>query len=395
MYKRQAALILVNRRAGFSVLTGFTPATPSNGAAVAGPAVTARAIELAGRPVAGETWTIALDGTNRSYTVVSGDTRSGLARKLADAVNAAAPAGFLAVADGTAVVIANTNGAVFTLGASVTAVPASETSLLRGAMTVQAATTTTRILAGTPVLGEIWAADLSVVTPGSTATAAHAVKLVDADGNATTPKTLQTLGAIAKDLAAAINADAQDAFTAFAFGDLVVVVERNGAAFSAAFKVLPAGALQAGAASAARVATLPAALVVGQTLSVTLVGNDLSTVISYTVAADGDSVESAASAAAHLAAAINASAPADYTATSDGATLVVVNRAGDRFTLADLLVIDTDETGLDGTASVSLLTLHGAPVVGATWAIRLDYDNTSRTVSHTVGIGETLSLIHI
>ncbi len=89
--------------------------------------------------------------------------------------------------------------------------------------------------------------------------------------------------------------------------------------------------------------------------------------LSYTVATDGSldgTPESAASVAAALAKRINALAPADYTATTDGSALVIVNRAGHRFTMADLFVVDTDQTGLDGTASVSLLTLQGAPVVG-------------------------------
>src|SRR6185369_2006569 len=144
----------------------------------------------------------------------------------------------------------------------------------------------------------------------------------------------------------------------------------------------------------ARIATLPQALTVGQTFSVTLVGDDLSSIISYVVATDGTldgTPESAAAAAAALAKRINALAPADYTATTDGASLVVVNRAGHRFTMANLFVVDTDQAGLDGTANVALLTLQGAPVVGATWALRLAFDGASQTVSHTVGIGETVA----
>ena len=130
----------------------------------------------------------------------------------------------------------------------------------------------------------------------------------------------------------------------------------------------------------------------GQTFSVTLVGDDLSTVLSYTVQTDGGldgNPESAASVAAALAKRINALAPADYTATSDGTTLVVANRAGHRFTLANLFVVDTDQGAFKGTASVALLTLQGAPVVGATWAVMIDYDGQQRTVSHTIGEGET------
>jgi phage tail sheath gpL-like len=217
----------------------------------------------------------------------------------------------------------------------------------------------------------------------------------------------------------------------------------------------------------ARVATLPQTLALGQTFSVTLVGDGLSSVVSATVGTDGalvnPQIQSAAAVAAALAERINALAPADYTAVSDGATLVVVNRAshrfmtvpqapatgqifsvglvglngvtstvshttlanetaeqvatqlaqsinalsladyaaiaegatvkvfdraGDRFTLADLFVIDTDQGAVQGTAAVTLLELEGAPVVGSTWAIRLGYGIESRTVAHTVAVGD-------
>ena len=46
--------------------------------------------------------------------------------------------------------------------------------------------------------------------------------------------------------------------------------------------------------------------------------------------------------ARRLATLINLQAPEAYTATSDAATLVLFNRAGHRFALADLLVIDND-----------------------------------------------------
>jgi hypothetical protein len=149
---------------------------------------------------------------------------------------------------------------------------------------------------------------------------------------------------------------------------------------------------------AVRTTTVPQVLTVGQTFTVTLVGNDLSTVLSYQVGASatGEGAESAEAAAAGLAAVINRSAPADYSALADGATVVVLNRAGHRFTLADLLVVDTTETdGPAGTAQVALLTLSGAPVVGAIWAVRIDYPDEgqagSQTISHTVGIGQTLA----
>jgi len=150
--------------------------------------------------------------------------------------NAAAPAGYLAVADGTSLIIANTGGAAFTLGAAVTAVPASGTGAERGTMTAQAAATQTRTLAGTPVTGEIWSAAL---TAGSSS-AQYVVRLVDGDNNPATPKTAQSLNEVAAALAAAINANSQDAFTAFAVGAQVVVVERSGAAFGANFDVRPA-----------------------------------------------------------------------------------------------------------------------------------------------------------
>jgi hypothetical protein len=325
-------LILVNRVDGFTVTTGFTPAAVSTGTATLdATAATAWAVELAGRPVAGETWTIRLGGFDYSIIAGAGDTRPGLARKLAAAFNAAAPAGFVAAADDTSVVIANLLGASFGVTAGVTPVAGSATGGLEGTMTALAATSRSTMLGGTPVAGEIWSAGITV--GAAAATAEYVVKLVDADANPATAKLPQTLGEVAAGLAAAINVAAQDGITALASGVRLVVVERNGVAFTAGFPILPAGALRVATANpTARVATLPAALTVGQTLSATLVGNDLSTVITYTVVASGDHAETAESAAAGLARAINVlQRRANTRPLSDGAALVVVNRAGHRF----------------------------------------------------------------
>ncbi|MBK8118781.1 MAG: hypothetical protein IPK39_05825 [Sulfuritalea sp.] len=333
-----APLLLANRLLGFSVTGALTPVTPSSGSVGAATTATAWAIDLGGTVVAGETWAVRLGNANFALVASAADTRASVARALAKAFNDAQLAGFRAVGDGTALVIANTDGAAFSLTTTVTA-PSGNSA---GTMTARAASAQGRTLSGTPVTGEVWAASITVAA--SSAAVEYVVTRVDHDGQPATARTPQTLNEVAASLAAAINADAQSGITALAVGSQVVVVERSGTAFSASFAVRPAGKLAQGAATpVARVATLPQALVAGQTLTVTLVGNDLSSVISYTVTATDGIVESAAAAAAHLAAAINARAPADYTAASDGATLLVLNRAGHRFTLADLLVIDTDE----------------------------------------------------
>jgi hypothetical protein len=232
-----STLLLGHRSTPFTVTAGFTPSSASNGSSLAPAAATAWVVQLAGDLVAGETWTIRLGGSDVSVTVLAGDTRSSLARKLADVFNAGASATLRAAADGSVLVLADITGAVFTPLLLVTA-PGGGTA--RGEMLLEAATGHSRALTGSPVQGEVWVVTLTV--GGSTVAVGHTVGLVDADNNPGTPRTLESLVDVAAALAAAINGDAQAGFSAFAIGGRLVIVEREGATASSTISLQPAAA---------------------------------------------------------------------------------------------------------------------------------------------------------
>jgi len=210
----------------------------------------------------------------------------------------------------------------------------------------------------------------------------------DGAGDVTTTHTYMvaaddTLEDVATALAEAINADADAAFVAGAEGANIVIVNLT-YSFATEFGVTPANAFTIDdTLPFVRIATLDDTLRAGDTLTVNLVGDGVTSTHSYTVAAVGDSAETPAKVVAALAAIINAEAPFDYTAMSDGATLVIVNRGGHPFTMADVYVIDTS------TANATTVTLTGTPIVGETWSIRLEFDGIARTISHTVAIDAT------
>jgi hypothetical protein len=71
-----ATLLLAHRDPSLAVTTRFTAATLSTGAAIAAAAVPASIVKLAGQPVAGERWTIGVNGTDDFYDVPAGNTVS-------------------------------------------------------------------------------------------------------------------------------------------------------------------------------------------------------------------------------------------------------------------------------------------------------------------------------
>ena len=129
------------------------------------------------------------------------------------------------------------------------------------------------------------------------------------------------------------------------------------------------------------------------TVDVTLRG--ITTTHTYTVGVS----DSLAHIAQMLAASINANAADVFTATNDGAVLVIVNRDGSTF--ATSLAIDAAPAGgvqvIDrSTPSEAMVNLDGTPAANEIWQITLDDGATTPAVlSYTVAAGNELKHIAI
>jgi Ca2+-binding RTX toxin-like protein len=134
----------------------------------------------------------------------------------------------------------------------------------------------------------------------------------------------------------------------------------------------------------------------GQVWSVDITLRGISTTHSYTVlAADVAGTQAAAQAkvAQMLAASINSSAADVFTATSDGAVLVVANRDGSSF--ATGLRLGAANAGgvqvIDrSTPTEAMVNLDGKPAVGEIWQIALSDGITTTPYRYTVLAGDTL-----
>jgi hypothetical protein len=178
----------------------------------------------------GETWTVQISlrgqSTTHSTMVVSGDTRASIAGRLASLINAEAADVFTATSDADAdgmLVVVNRDGAPF----KVTLAVPGETI---GVETIDRSTPleTALNLSGTPVAGEVWKV---ILGDGATTPTVHSFLV---GGGAS----LQT---IAAGLAAVINTGADADYTAVAEGGVLLIVRRDGTAFSATPQIVAAG----------------------------------------------------------------------------------------------------------------------------------------------------------
>ncbi|HSO01482.1 MAG TPA: hypothetical protein VLS46_03045, partial [Gaiellaceae bacterium] len=173
---------------------------------------TAKRVTLGGPVNAGDSWVIALDGDDVSYTAQLGDTLEDVAAALA--LSAAAVTGFDATSDGTTVVVARLDGSAFTAAFRVD-------SAASGTLATTARSQSVR-LAGPVNAGDRW-----VITVGGLDFAHTAVA-----GNA--------LSHVAAALASLVNAAA--GYSTAVDGSTVVITRLDGSAFTLAFRLEPAGA---------------------------------------------------------------------------------------------------------------------------------------------------------
>jgi len=176
-------------------------------------------------------------------------------------------------------------------------------------------------------------------------------------------------GSAAQGLAALINRDAADTFTATGDGDVLVIVNRDGGVFKTSLSLN--GGNNLGSAvidrstpteTAVNLAGKPA---LGEVWQIKLAeGTSAPTIHSYTVLGNGalatpDSLEAIAQG---LAAALNSGANADYAAVAEGATVLIVRRNGTQF------------------AATPAIVAAGQPQAGQTWTVTLDSNTGATTV---------------
>jgi hypothetical protein len=280
-------------------------------------ATTTTTLELTREMIAGEVWTIWLTEAGETepdvYAVAVGDiegpnpTLADMARALAAAVNNDTGADYLATTDGGTVVLVNLNGNAFSTVLGIA-------PLGSAAVDDATATTATVLLTGAPVAGEIWTITLDdTVTPS-----VHAVPIAGGE----------SLADVAVLLADSINASGLFDVSATADGDYVVIASQSGVAFTTTFEITPVGsAVIDDTTASSTTVQLTGTVVAGDVWTVVLDDGVLPTV--HLVPIVGG--ETLAQVAAALAGDINDTADADFTASADGAVLVITNRTGISF----------------------------------------------------------------
>ena len=231
----------------------------------------------------------------------------------------------------------------------------------------------------TPVDGEEWTITLNDGTESSfsytvgvvSATYSHTVALVDADDNPATPETLETPADIAEALATKINAGVLSDFTAIVDGNVLLIVNQAGDAFTKTFDVAPTGSIGIDAVTPFEsTVSFSGKRVAGETWYVLLAADDVSA-HGYLVTAD----QALSEIAAGLAADINTNAAADFTAIVDGEKLLIVNRAGEDFTTSFEIGLVDGSTGgsmaIDAAAATRSVDLGGTPAAGEEWTVSL------------------------
>ena len=263
--------------------------------------------QLAGTPLATEVWRVSLNGVDYDHTVLAGQATAEVAAALARLVTLANTSFAATTEDRTLIIFGAGGGAAPAVSFSIVGKPgdlrfAATTPSLAGA----AATTTLTSVGPLPqnVTYVVLIKVGNVGTQFSTIT-----------GSADTAE--QVLAA----LAASINVNAADDFTAVADGTTLYVVNRAGTAFGLA------NAAETAAPARASVITLKAAnpalptLFVGEVWTVLLDDSTFSTVHSYVVKAG----ETLADVARELAKNIGAGAVVSITASASGDQLFITN----------------------------------------------------------------------
>jgi len=282
------------------------------------------------------------------------NSQAGLAEALAllinTPINDTTPSTYVATFTGLDLTIAKRGGGL------ITARLANATNSYSNAVTTAAASVTLTV-GGAFNLGEVWT-----------------VAITDA-ANATTSFSAQPRhAALAEERTLVII----DRFTPFNTTPTFTIGSGSPLAFASDQRFASTGTDLRTAAATTSLAGIAAT---GTTYTLLLRIADLATPFTYTTVT-GDT---AASVIAALAAAVNVNGPDDFSALADGATLILVNRAGASFSLAN--TGNGSVAGKSAVVSLDAATLFA----GEVWTVILDDAAFTTTHSHVVAAGETLT----
>ncbi len=354
---------------------------------------------LSGTPVANDRWIVTVNGTQYSVTVGASSVQAGntlipiaggaantldqIGRALAQAINATAPAGFTAFADGAQLFVAERSGIAF----DASAVVALDTPPTGGSLAASAnGAAIVAELNGDPVPGETWR-----LTIGSQN---YDVKVGDTLTLGGQPVTVATRADIARALASAVNSTVAGTIVATQVGDTLVLIDNAGGAFTAQLAVLtsgPAGTVVVTAADA--VVTIGGTPQAGQTWTVVLNGTT-SVTVAFNEVVNGVTVNTLAKLGAALTFKIDQLSAFSATVGVSppvGTAVINVHATGGSFANSAATV-----AGLSGSAGVvarssATATLSGAPQPGELWTVTVNGNVTSLTVNPTTP--ETLAQV--
>jgi phage tail sheath gpL-like len=347
-------------------------------------------VALSGTPINGDSWTIVINGEKLAEVFVNTGggpaTVAQIATALASYINArnddpvsesAEFAGFVAAADGDILVIVNVAGTGFQAALRIITQATNPTA---GVEEVRDATSAA-VLSGTLIEGDSW----------NFTVAGHLFALPVGAAD--------TLATMAGRLAAAINAGLAPSYLAIAAGSTVIVVDRAAPlarpaiSLSIALKPSPGTGVSAGTGSSMVVDSHTAASVsvafsgtpvLGESWGVTVGAFSYAVTIGTPVSpGSANLVDTLDEIAAALATAINASAPPALLATSEGGTLLIVDRDH-----------SAGASGLPTSAATTATAALSGPVIaGQKWVLGIRIGAEQTAVSYTVRSGDTLALI--
>jgi Ca2+-binding RTX toxin-like protein len=302
------------------------------------------------------------------------------------------PFNYTAIAEGDSLVIVNRAGDSFTPVFGV--VPS-------GAGAVDSTTPASAIvdLSGTPIVAETWFVVLT--TSGQIHAFSHTVS---DSGSA-----IDTLVEIAASLASQINTAALPGFVATTEGDTLIIVSRDGQAFTTASEIThadgtPAGALLIDDSTATGVlASLSGTQAEGEVWSVLLTVGDQSVQAGHTVSDSDGAIDTLAEIAAALAEEINATELDDFFATTEGNTLIIVSLTGADFTAQTAIEPTRRPAGLGVVTAINnpipettdfttqAVSLGGTIRIDQVWSLTLTVDDVPRVFTYTADGSDTLS----
>lgn len=312
------------------------------------PATTSK-ISFSGTPVTGEQWTVTIDGTDFSYTVISGQTVTQVISQLAAQINQTADYAASVEANSLAIV----KLASGTLAVSTTLLSAATPNVL-----VANPTTTQITLTGALALGETWTVTVDGVAYSHTVTAG------------------QTLGQVVTQLASTITS--AYGLVASVNGTTITISKLTGEPLSVTSTRSSSITPILARTTAVGIDGVPVA---GEVWNIKVNG----IIYSHTVLTGEDW----AAVVGDLATQINA--VSGYTATTKDHYLMVTQMGSDELTVSATLLAAETAVITTTDAKTRLVLLDGVPQAGDVWTVVVGGTNYTHTVSGYQSLAQVIS----